>query len=328
MNAVTREAIFAERTSMAEWYAESRHHHFMESRAIGGIGMFEFFQPPGSFDKPGMDIFLLQVALRCEGHVTLDMGGDRAFSARPLPGSFVLSVPGARTTYDLPVETHGIALELNTSRVRLLAAELDPRFDGHFAPLYTRMWRDHRLRDDVLRLWRAAKGDAFAPMVDPDAALMTLTRRLLGTCDPRRPTDDTARRLAPHALRRVLDYVEAHLDGDCNLFRLAAEAELSPYHFARAFRGDMGDPPHRYVIARRLLRATELIRSSNMELSEIALACGFSSQARMTEIFTRHLGTTPGRMRRAATEGRPALYIFAPPPPARKAQEFARRAPA
>jgi AraC family transcriptional regulator len=313
MNVQDRGAHAGDRPTMAGWYAARRNHYFMERRTIGGLGLFEFFQPAGSFDKPGMDMFLLQVALSSDGHVTLDMGGDRPISARPLPGSFVLAAPGARTTYDLPVDTHGIALELDTTRLRLLAAELDPRFDGHFAPLYSRMWRDHQLRDDVLRLWRAAKGDVGAPMVDADAGLMTLTRRLLGGMDPARHPDDTARRLAPHVLRRVLDYIEANLDGDCGVFRLAAEADLSPYHFARAFRHDMGDPPHRHVIARRLQRASELVRGSAMDLSEIALRCGFSSQARMTEIFARHLGTSPGRMRRAATGGRPPLYISAPP---------------
>lgn len=74
-----------ERHAMAAWYAASRHHHFMESRSLGGIAMFEFFQPAGEFDKPGRDIFLQQVALRCEGHVRLDMGGDRAFASRPPP---------------------------------------------------------------------------------------------------------------------------------------------------------------------------------------------------------------------------------------------------
>lgn len=197
MNVQDRGALAGDRPTMAGWYAARRNHYFMERRTIGGLGLFEFFQPDGSFHKPGMDMFLLQVALSSDGHVTLDMGGDRPISARPLPGSFVRAAPGARTTYDLPVDTHGIAIELDTTRLRLLAAELDPRFDGHFAPLYSRMWRDHQLRDDVLRLWRAAKGDAGAPMVDADAGLMTLTRRLLGGMDPARHSDDTARRLAP-----------------------------------------------------------------------------------------------------------------------------------
>jgi hypothetical protein len=50
MNMQDRGTHAAERHAMAAWYGASRHHHFMESRSLGGIAMFEFFQPAGEFD--------------------------------------------------------------------------------------------------------------------------------------------------------------------------------------------------------------------------------------------------------------------------------------
>jgi AraC family transcriptional regulator len=301
--------------TMGEWYATHDTYHFVENRRLGTLPMFEFFQPPGACKKPPMDIFLLHLAIQCDGNCVVDLGDGKVVSGVPSRGAMVLSVPGEPTAYDLPCETHGLALELDATRVGLLAAEIDPRFPGHFGPLHSAMWRDHTIRDTMLGLWRAGRGDDGAPAVDPDSALLALTTRLLRRAGRAGSRAERPLSLAPHVLRRVLDYIEANLDGDCDLFRLAAVAELSPFHFARAFRRDMADPPHRYVVARRLQRAIHLVRTTERDLSEIALACGFAQQSRMADAFTRHLGISPGRLRRSAKEGRPPLYSLAPPIP-------------
>jgi AraC family transcriptional regulator len=62
-------------------------------------------------------------------------------------------------------------------------------------------------------------------------------------------------------LFRVLDYIEANLEGDLSIDRMASIACLSRYHFARAFRLAVGQPPHRYVSARRLERAKALFNA-------------------------------------------------------------------
>ena len=88
--------------------------------------------------------------------------------------------------------------------------------------------------------------------------------------------------------------MEAHLDEDITLDRLAGEACLSPYHFARAFKAATGAPPHRYLTDRRLERAKILIAANQLPLAAIAAACGFSSQAHFTKTFKAATGATPG----------------------------------
>ena len=79
---------------------------------------------------------------------------------------------------------------------------------------------------------------------------------------------------------------------------MAAEAHLSVYHFARAFRLSTGVSPLRYVMQRRVGRAQQLLAQTNMPLATIASAVGFFDQAHFSRQFRRLVGTTPSRYRR------------------------------
>ncbi|MFH1803999.1 MAG: AraC family transcriptional regulator [Pseudomonadota bacterium] len=103
--------------------------------------------------------------------------------------------------------------------------------------------------------------------------------------------------LAQGVKRRIVDYIEANLDQPLSLDQLAAQAQLSPFHFARMFRQSVGEAPHRYVLRRRIEKARDLMRAGDMPLAEIAVACGFSSQSHLTTRFVAFTGITPARFR-------------------------------
>lgn len=105
--------------------------------------------------------------------------------------------------------------------------------------------------------------------------------------------------LAPHLRRRLVDYIEQHLDQPLTLGELARLAALSEYHFARMFGTSFGLPPHRYVLQRRLLRARELLLKGDLPLGEIALACGFASASHFSNRFRQAFGAPPGMLRAA-----------------------------
>ena len=100
--------------------------------------------------------------------------------------------------------------------------------------------------------------------------------------------------LDPRRLRRVTDYIDAHLGEDLRIGSLAKEAYLSPFHFARSFKEATGRTPHRYVTDRRIERSRTLIGEGDLPLAEIAVKCGFSSQAHFSRWFKRLVGATPG----------------------------------
>jgi transcriptional regulator GlxA family with amidase domain len=103
--------------------------------------------------------------------------------------------------------------------------------------------------------------------------------------------------LRPRTLRRVHEYVEAHLDKTISIRALAAVAELSMYHFARAFKQSSGMTPHEYLVQCRVRRVRDLLVATDLTLSEIALASGFADQSHCARRFREHFGVTPGSYR-------------------------------
>lgn len=101
-------------------------------------------------------------------------------------------------------------------------------------------------------------------------------------------------------MRRLVEFIEENLESDLSLHALAAEVEISPLYLARAFRAAIGQSPHQYVLTRRIERARELLRNTDMPVVDVALAAGFSSQSHLAHWFLRHVGVSPAAYRRQA----------------------------
>jgi AraC-like DNA-binding protein len=99
--------------------------------------------------------------------------------------------------------------------------------------------------------------------------------------------------LPPVATQRTCEYIESHLDQKIELEALAAMAGLSTHHFARAFHQSVGMPPHSYLLSRRLERAEAMLRETDLPLSEIAVATGFSDQSHLARHYRRRTGMSP-----------------------------------
>jgi AraC family transcriptional regulator len=108
--------------------------------------------------------------------------------------------------------------------------------------------------------------------------------------------------LPQHKLKRVQDYVENHLSESIRVEQLAAEVHMSPFHFARMFKKATGQPPHLYVVMRRVERAKALLSGGETELIHLAAQIGFRTQGHFTGVFRRYTGFTPGAFRRDCRE--------------------------
>jgi AraC family transcriptional regulator len=83
-----------------------------------------------------------------------------------------------------------------------------------------------------------------------------------------------------------------------SLADLAAVAGLSPNQFCTAFRITMGEPPHRWLVRRRIERARDLLADPRLTITDVALSVGFGSSAQIATAFRKNVGATPSAYRR------------------------------
>ena len=104
--------------------------------------------------------------------------------------------------------------------------------------------------------------------------------------------------LAGWQITRVRAFIDRNLHRTIHTRDLSAVAQRSPAHFSRSFKQAFGEPPHAYVVRRRLERACHLMISSADSLSDIALSVGFSDQAHLCRLFRQAFGESPSGWRR------------------------------
>ncbi|HTF62852.1 MAG TPA: AraC family transcriptional regulator [Edaphobacter sp.] len=105
--------------------------------------------------------------------------------------------------------------------------------------------------------------------------------------------------LAPSVLRRSIEFIQTHLEGNLRLSDLAHEAKISTSHLVRSFRQSTGKTPYQYLLHQRIERAQSLMRDHRTPLTEVALASGFADQHHLARVFRRITGMTPSSYRRS-----------------------------
>jgi AraC family transcriptional regulator len=104
--------------------------------------------------------------------------------------------------------------------------------------------------------------------------------------------------LAGWQVSRVRAFIDRNLHRSIHTEDLSIVARRSPAHFSRSFKLTFGEPPHAYVVKRRLEQACHLMISGSASLSEIALSVGFSDQAHLCRLFRQAFGQSPANWRR------------------------------
>ena len=104
----------------------------------------------------------------------------------------------------------------------------------------------------------------------------------------------------PEVLRRLLrakDRMDAASHEDWPVRRLARVSGVSEAHFARSFKEAFGVPPHRYLLTRRIERATALLRETDLSITDIAFQTGWQSLGTFGRTFRDITGESPGALR-------------------------------
>jgi len=188
------------------------------------------------------------------------------------------------------------------------------------------IFRCKRMQDVAARLLRTGTDEPWNALITPPAcgmsSLCSPTDALLHSrprfgmlahlplsVDPPRNRGG----LAPARANRICEYIDSHLQENIALEVLAEIAQLSVHHFARAFRQSIGVPPHNYIVQRRVEHAQQMLRNTDLPLSEIAIEAGFTDQSHLARHFRTITGVSPSLARHQFRTG-PTLLPLRPAP--------------
>lgn len=129
--------------------------------------------------------------------------------------------------------------------------------------------------------------------LEASALLTDVLCELIRCCSPR------SEQPAPRLLRQVRQYLHEHYAQKLTLDQLAAAYNVSKYHLQRSFRRQYGQSPGEYLTRLRLSRAKELLRATDLPVSEVAYRVGMENTSYFISVFHAREGTTPQQYRRS-----------------------------
>jgi AraC family transcriptional regulator len=130
-----------------------------------------------------------------------------------------------------------------------------------------------------------------------DSLASALAARLINLQAPSVSANEKqVRKLPTFLLRRVVEYIEAHLDQDLGLAELASVAGYSLSHFKPLFRNAVSMPAHRFVLERRVQRARISLLEGKKNITEAASEAGFADPSHMARCMRRILGCSPSQI--------------------------------
>lgn len=229
------------------------------------------------------------------GAQTVSVRVGRNWDLQTHPGLVTIIPPATRIGWDIRGEVHSRSIHLGSrffsatdsdaptaSRLQFRCGVQDPLLTSAIEAL------EQELREprELGTLYADSVADFMALHLLRDSGHPATSARRSGS-------------LSRQSLQRVMERIESSIERGISLQALADETSLSRTYFAAAFRESTGLSPHRYLTQRRLARARDLLSVSALSLAEVALRCGFSSQAHFTQYFHRESGATPNQFRKA-----------------------------
>lgn len=139
----------------------------------------------------------------------------------------------------------------------------------------------------------AAAADISARLFVEQATDLLVTQLLRGHSSFAALETPARRGLADWQVRKVTDYMRAHLDEPIGLDLLADLVGLSRFHFCTAFRLATGDTPHAWLVKLRIEHAQKLLAQTDLPMIQIALAVGYETPSAFSASFRKIAGVTP-----------------------------------
>jgi AraC family transcriptional regulator len=268
--------------------------------AGGSLSLVESALPAGVTSDPAVPDLVLHQTLVSGCRVGGDLGVGR-FAGTTERGGLFLTAPDFAATLEGNGDRRTRSLSFPKAQWKSVLGRADgDELSFDYGPLHKGMFRSPAIRSAMQHLWRLCDEEGAPSRLLAQAAgceILAELSQLAGS-----PLEGTTNGLAPWAERRCLELMRAHLSEDISLDELAAEARLSPFHFARMFKQSVGVPPRVYLTRLRMEKACELLEMTDLPITHIAQEVGYSSNQVLARVFVKHRYMSPTDYRRAVRD--------------------------
>jgi AraC-like DNA-binding protein len=111
------------------------------------------------------------------------------------------------------------------------------------------------------------------------------------------------------SVRLARRFLDRYYDTPITIEQLSREASLSPYYLIRQFRRIYRQTPHQYLVQQRIAKAKELLRTTDLPVTEICIAVGFESLGSFSTLFSKVTGICPSAYRLSVQASMKPAYI-------------------
>jgi len=154
--------------------------------------------------------------------------------------------------------------------------------------------KDPHLSSNILCFLKALEDSDVS--LERETLLLSVLAQMVRRYAEARDGKRVGRQKEDGAVKKALEYLDAHFAENVTLSELSDIASLSEFHFLRVFRSTVGLPPHAYLIQRRINYARDLL-SQSLPIAQVSLETGFVDQSHFTRWFKKIVGITPGQYR-------------------------------
>jgi AraC family transcriptional regulator len=289
-------------SSSAQWYSQGPFASCVRTmKSPGGIlNLAQVHQPAGDVSGPAVPELVLCQDILGGSRVRGDLGAG-PFDVTVKKEGSILAAPNfvKKAIVDTSHQIRAFAFPLAQWQ-GVLDEATDGRFSSDTSCIYGKVLDSPAIRSALRNLWTICEQEGAPSRLLARAAgceILAEVCRLGGAL-----LAPSKGGLAPWAERRSLELLRARLSDDITLDELAAEAQLSTFHFARMFKQSLGVPPRAYLTRLRLEKACELLEQTDLPVTEIAFEVGYSSNQVLARVFLKHHRISPLDYRRAVRD--------------------------
>lgn len=223
-------------SATAQWYREGHSEYELRTMKSADriIDLLEFGRPPGDMFRPALPDIILYQNMLGSGRVSGNLGGGR-FDVSSERGAFFLAAPdfALKSTVETSHQIRALVFPVAHWQTMLEVASDGP-FSFDFRQLYGGTFDSPAIRAALRSIWALCNEEGPPSRLLARAAGCEILAELCRMGGAPLPVARGG--LAPWAKRRCLELMHTRLAEDLSLDELAAEARLSPFHFARMFK--------------------------------------------------------------------------------------------